>query len=648
MSNFKLNLPTDIPWKRICVSKDMIDPKICDARRPKRWNSSIAIFQYSPEEEYQTTEGMLITYLKVACSITGYQAGPDEIGLHRGGFDNFWKDSGETLKDTIMDYYPCYGAILEVAVAPKKKDTPLNKYPYFSDFEPKKRELYEIATETGEIMSRSLKNLSVGKGSSTLNSHEILDVDHGFSFGAQGSYAGTGGGFNVSRSGEWGTKDISQTEANSIRTSDQSQESRETQSHTTQISQLYHQLDSYHMGTNRALFFVLPRPHTIETEHTFVNGPRNIEGIQEFFFVTMRPKDVEEICVEAYLETGHIAKIPLLEFEGETETTDSVTLNILSNFDGRSDAVLDSTWGNDSTTSVKSDSIPYNPPAGWEIDLSKGSGGYNVASASGTGYGYPTGVYNYRVTEIDRNHLVLWGEVSAAFQDTPGLSDGGKIWTGTLNVTLTVYLKKINPKQVVTGYEEHLFLTARDLCCCENSEIELPFVAWEKPIKYIPSRRAASEKMIGDKMTLVEANNMGKMMSREFTKSGNDIDRRYEKGTVNILETQFVGKMLANTLKDTTSDLKIDKVKHLSEGLKAKIISVVPTATLSSLLQMPIQMQKDVFELNDEEVKNLRISLTAANQPITNPKLKWFTASQLKAMERFNEGKKSTTPKNKK
>ncbi|TCC94315.1 hypothetical protein EZ428_05955 [Pedobacter frigiditerrae] len=648
MSNFKLNLPTDIPWKRICVSKDMIDPKICDSRRPKRWNSSIAIFQYSPEEEYQTTEGMLITYIKVACSVTGYQAGPDEIGLHRGGFDNFWKENGEVLKDTIMDYYPCYGAILEVAVAPKKKDTPLSQYPYFSDFEPKKRELYEIATETGEVMSRSLKNLSVGKGSSTLNSHEILDVDHGFSFGAEGSYAGTGGGFNVSRSGEWGTKDISQSETNSIRTTDQSQESRETQSHTTQISQLYHQLDSYHMGTNRAVFFLLPRPHTIETERTFVNGPRNIEGIQEFFFVTMRPKDVEEICVEAYLETGHIAKVPTLAYEGEIETTDSVTLNILSNFDGRSDAVLDSSWGDDSTTSIKSDSIPYNPPAGWEIDLSKGSGGYNVASASGTGYGYPSGTYNYSVTEIDRNHLVLWGEVSAAFQDTAGLSDGGKIWTGTLNVTLTVYLKKVNPKQVITGYEEHLFLTARDLCCCEDSEMDLPFVAWEKPFKYIDSRKAASEKMIGDKMSLVEANNMGKTMSREFMKSGNDIDRRYDKGKVNILETQFVGKMLANTLKDTSRDLKIDKVSHLSAGLKAKITSVVPTASLSSVLQMPIQMQKEVFDLNDEEIKNLRTSLTAANQSITDPKLKWFTTSQLKAFERTKAEKVKAATKNKK
>ncbi|SFH34185.1 hypothetical protein [Pedobacter insulae] len=645
MSNFKLNLPTDIPWKRICVSKDMIDPKICDTRRPKRWNSSIAIFQYQPEEEYQTTEGMLITYLKIACSITGYQAGPDEVGLHRGGFDNFWKENGEVLKDTIMDYYPCYGAILEVAVAPKKKDTPLSQYPYFSDFEPKKRELYEIATETGEVMSRSLKNLSVGKGSSTLNSHEVLDVDHGFSFGAEGSYAGTGGGFNVSRSGEWGTKDISQTEANSIRTTDQSQESRETQSHTTQISQLYHQLDSYHMGTNRAVFFVLPRPHTIETERTFVNGPRNIEGIQEFFFVVMRPKEVADICVEAYLETGHIAKVPILAYEDERETTDSLTLNITSNFNGASGDSLDYNNDDNSRISIKEDSVSYTPPSGWEIDVNK-SGGYNVASANLNGMGVSNpdipGVEEYKIKEIDSNHLVLWGRVSACFIDHFG---SNKIYPGTLSVTLTIYLKKINPKQTITGYEESLFLTARDLCCCESNEIDLPFVAWEKPYKQVVGRKGTSERMIGEKMTITEANNMGKTMAREFVKSGNDVSRRYDKNTVSILETQFVGKMLATSLKDTSSDLTIDNVKHLPEKLKAKIASITTTASLSSLLEMPIQMQKDVFDLNDEEVKELRVSLTAANQTLPNPRLKWFTASQLKAMEGRKEASQSVAIK---
>ncbi len=42
MSNFKLNLPTDVPWKRKCVSQDMIDTTPCDQKLPYRWRSSIA------------------------------------------------------------------------------------------------------------------------------------------------------------------------------------------------------------------------------------------------------------------------------------------------------------------------------------------------------------------------------------------------------------------------------------------------------------------------------------------------------------------------------------------------------------------------------------------------------------------------------
>jgi hypothetical protein len=70
-------------------------------------------------------------------------------------------------------------------------------------------------------------------------------------------------------------------------------EQRETYSHTTQLTQMYHQLDSYHLGTNRAMFFMLPRPHVVQSELTFVNGPRLLEGIQEVFLIVMRPKDQE-------------------------------------------------------------------------------------------------------------------------------------------------------------------------------------------------------------------------------------------------------------------------------------------------------------------------------------------------------------------
>ena len=76
-----LTLPVDIPWKRLCVSGDMNDGALCDARFPPRWRSSIAIFSYQPPDEDQMYENMVVSYLKVSCTVTGYQAGRGEVGL---------------------------------------------------------------------------------------------------------------------------------------------------------------------------------------------------------------------------------------------------------------------------------------------------------------------------------------------------------------------------------------------------------------------------------------------------------------------------------------------------------------------------------------------------------------------------------------
>lgn len=71
MSNFKLNLPTDIPWKRICVTEDMIDKIVCDDRLPAKWQTSLAVFKYVPEDEFQLFPDYKISYLKVTATITG-------------------------------------------------------------------------------------------------------------------------------------------------------------------------------------------------------------------------------------------------------------------------------------------------------------------------------------------------------------------------------------------------------------------------------------------------------------------------------------------------------------------------------------------------------------------------------------------------
>ena len=89
-----LSLPVDIPWKRLCVRGDMIDTTVCDHKFPYRWRSSVVVFSYQPPDDQQTYEGMLISYLKVACTITGFQEDPNEVGLKDGKVSSYWNDAG--------------------------------------------------------------------------------------------------------------------------------------------------------------------------------------------------------------------------------------------------------------------------------------------------------------------------------------------------------------------------------------------------------------------------------------------------------------------------------------------------------------------------------------------------------------------------
>ena len=87
-----------------------------------------------------------------------------------------------------------------------------------------------------------------------------------------------------------------------------SRDLRETQGTKTEISQLYTLLSSYHLGTNRAVFFMLPRPHTMQPtdRRTFVRGLRIIEGIQDFFLIVAKKKGISSgLCIDVLLDTGH-------------------------------------------------------------------------------------------------------------------------------------------------------------------------------------------------------------------------------------------------------------------------------------------------------------------------------------------------------
>jgi hypothetical protein len=470
VSNFKLNLPTDIPWKRICVTRDMLDRVVCDERLPGKWRSSVAVFKYRPPDEFQEFPDYDITYLKVTATIAGYQPLDQEIqGEINWGGVNVESLSG--LTDLLNTYNPCHGAILQVVVGPAEgTDLPIDRYPFFMDFEPKKRELYEMATDTQEKQSRSIESLNITKSAGSTQSMEVLDIDQGGGgFGAQGSYAGTGGGFTYQAPhGQWGTKRLNADESLASRSSDVAQEKRETYSFSTQLSQMYHLLDSYHLGTNRAVFFVQPRPHTLEEPSGFVRGPRPVEGIQEFFLIVAQPKDEDDYCVSVRLDTSHLTTTPIMDYDRKTDVSDLA--NASAPIPTRNDTLgAREKWGEacfigcwdmyyQCYLTHDEDDVVYQAPDGYVIESYT-----NVVNSSSYGSSSVT-------VSPDRKTLSIHAEANGkiCFEDTFGCVDCPDEWqkrSGSARRQVQVNLVSTEPTRKV-GEEQALMLTTRGLCCC--------------------------------------------------------------------------------------------------------------------------------------------------------------------------------------
>lgn len=337
MSTFRFNLPVDIPWTLVDSSRDMMDRTFCNKKYPPPFRSSVALYAYEPKAEELPPEycGRRVTFLKISCSITGYQPSgseKDQIVEFLGKFDEVPLSDIDSLTN---EYFGCYGVLLNAAVFPFDNELldNVDQYPRIVDFEPKLRDFYQVASETGEVLSTSFSKVATGKSFGSTDS-------------TQNSWKGNAGvkvpkevtgGPEIDLGGETGQVRTDADQANWGIQTDASRERREGQSTTTQISQMFNLLTGYHAGTNRATFVMLPRPHVLQPtdRRTFVQGLRIIEGIQDFFLVVMRPKDQDRMKVDILLHTGHFpenvdipvpsteAKYDFLEFD--VPITDSVT-----------------------------------------------------------------------------------------------------------------------------------------------------------------------------------------------------------------------------------------------------------------------------------------------------------------------------------
>lgn len=630
-------LPEDIKWERICttsnthfyspeeirstlvrfgIDPDSIDPEIIESISrylPPRWISSLALFKYVPSADEQEYNGRIITYIRIVATITNYQPEPypalSIISVPSSGVDS-WLGSimpfaeyvTEAYMDEAIEYitkprdYPCFGALLSVSVSPSIPiATELEENPYFLDFEPKKRELYDLVSDTGGRVSRSLANVNIRKGSGRTENHEVLDIFNGFE--VEGNYADIGGKVQVQ--GQWGTRDITGNEITDIRTTEALEESQQLYSRTTQLSQMNSLLQSFHLGTNRALFLMQPYPHISQPRVTFINGPRELEGVQEIVLVVSCPEKYPDVCFEVDLETAHIA--------ADLNRTDSIGKKIMvaKTFVFTSDTAIES-----DSTDVPDTKIKFARKAQHFISAEEGYSGYKIVNVeiinkSWTGPDPRTILEDYSAEDIeglvrpytkvdfagsDGNSLIVEALVGWRFEEYTIGSDDYENGTCTVDVKIT--LEEIIPS---IGRKETLFLTGRTLRCCTNV---LPsgsrLASTKAPSKAHPHMTSSegdntaglseyvtyeTELEINDaifksgivnKNKLMSANRLSTDICRQLIKSRSD-PRRYLPKTISYYETEFFMRKLAKLISPKNIDKKKATIKIQNHVLEQKI-----------------------------------------------------------------------------
>lgn len=613
-----LAFPADIQWRRLCVSSDMLVRDVCESEFPPRWRSSIAVFIYEPPEDQQTYPDHVVSYLKVSSSITGIQPGA-EVGMDRPEAIAAFNDAKviEDFTSVVDRYYPCYGAVLEVAVKPHLDGedlghVPLTSFPYFIDFEPKKREVIEVVTDTGERMSRSEAGLSVRKGTTTTEGHEVMDTDTwGIGAGVSAGVASLGGMFSSSSS----TKDMTGTQHENIRTTDHAREQRESYSHQTQLTQMYHQFTGYHIGTNRAVFFMLPRPHILDREHTFVNGPRQLEGVQDVFLVMMRPKTTQTVCVQAYLETAHLAFKDNV-YEQRTETME------LPVQESRREATREYT-------------LTFDVPDGWELDTEIGDGdGYSFGQVGSTSpLQQDDPVISTRVVSQDMDQIVFGATLAPVGSHWVGSGYMSELlYDYSASLVLTVHLRRVgeDPKSV----PQDLYLTGRGVCCCESiTARRLP--PGTEPMAEIPGELASSYPVPPDSdaqyatvallaeqpvprmadvhvavrsgMRMAAANRLRGFVGDWLMRSMSS-PSRYPRGKVSFLESQLLGRRIAEAIgaREHADNVPVREIDGLAADLAEVVAVAAPALRRADLLRMPLAEMRRRFEISDEQAVTLR------------------------------------------
>lgn len=516
-------------------------------------------------------------------------AGDELVGSGTAGVELGRADvlevAGEGIDRVVLSAPSGNAALVEFCRSvPSQRPVALTDYPHIVEFEPKTRDLYQSATLQGEVLTASRGDVRTDKSMSHTESTQTgLSLSGTYSSPPTpaGSASVTG-----SLSHSWGETN---NDSFSVQ-ADNSRERRERTGTATNLSQMYNLLTGYHVGTNRATFMMLPRPHMIQpTDHrTFIKGLRMIEGVQEFFLVVRRPVGMDGLCVEMLLDTGHfpehvVVETPPPEYEyGSDDFVVSVHAN---------SGVIGG--GECKNIHEQPDSV-YGLPSGWVVDRSKGDPAHPGVSElevrdnqqsldSLRGYGYRS---------ISDTAVQVFGTICGAGWGGPG---------AIFDRTYRAFRRSVNPKPgddpVVTS---PFFITTRSLLGAfvsgedcpvpmppiqttatlapageptEESTVESTVVG--QPPSVVDERRLELDPVVlarPDEDTIMPAvKELLRNLQFRLATSWRAVDRR-PPGTTGFLETDYVVERISSMLPEEVLARPVQELAGVAEGLGAMTV----------------------------------------------------------------------------
>ena len=460
----------------------------------------------------------------------------------------------------------------------RRDRAPISEGPYFIDVEPKNRELYEAVTDTGEVLSGSSSTVSIGNSTTSSQSTNNFDIYGGWNFSATGGGAvasenddgsttttAGAGSASAGSSANTGTSSSSGYQNLSSHTTDASTERWERDSHTTQLSQMYNLFKAFHVGTNRAMFLMEPRPHIRQSEATFINGPRALEGIQEVYLAVVVPKTFSDFCTEAVLETAHILRS---ETHKHAKKTDVLRY--------RNTAPPAQTGKGP----VSRRQETYRAPAGWRISDHSlkihRSAGVDEQPSINTSAGMLT--IKGAVRSSVREGNWCWGEPDLVREE------------GTLDASVEIALERLEPNRHATV--QGLFLSARRLCCCREGEIESPgkvnpsitYFSPLPPEARIPLRQgSASPTALRESRRLTHSLRSYMMRSLRST-------RRIEAGQTSFQKSEVYIQELVRVLQQTNNAMHqpLKQSPHLDNEAQSLLGDIAEEWSIGTFLETPL------------------------------------------------------------